>query len=151
MEDAIYFYTPDGPYGAFSNFARYGVALDGAWWPTAEHYFQAQKFHDPAYREKIRRSSTPKQAASLGRTRTVPLRSDWDEARVEVMRQVVTAKFETHPELRDILRSTGDSPLVESAPGDAFWGAGPDGAGENRLGRLLEQIRDQLPTKPEQS
>jgi ribA/ribD-fused uncharacterized protein len=96
MEDAVFFYTPDGSYGDFSNFAKFGVALDGEWWPTAEHYFQAQKFLDPAYREKIRRSSTPKQAADLGRTRAIPLRPDWDEARVEVMRKVVTAKFETH-------------------------------------------------------
>lgn len=149
MEDAIFFYTPDGPYGVFSNFAKFGVALDGAWWPTAEHYFQAQKFHDPAYREKIRRSSTPKQAANLGRTRDVLLRSDWDEARIEVMRTVVKAKFETHPELQEILLSTGERPLVESAPGDAFWGAGPDGSGENRLGRLLEEIRSGLRAKTE--
>jgi hypothetical protein len=141
MDEAIFFYTPDGPHGAFSNFAKFGVALDGAWWPTAEHFFQAQKFHDPAYREKIRRASTAKQAADLGRTRIVPLRPDWDEARVEVMRRVVTAKFETHPALRELLLSTGNRPLVESAPGDAFWGVGPDGVGENRLGRLLEELR----------
>lgn len=144
MVDAIFFYTPDGPYGEFSNFAKFGVALDGVWWPTAEHYFQAQKFDDPAYREKIRRASTAKQAADLGRTRLLPLRSDWDVARVEVMRRVVTTKFETHPALRVRLLSTGDRPLVESAPGDNFWGAGPDGTGENRLGRLLEELRDRF-------
>ncbi len=71
----------------------------------------------------------------------MPLRPDWDEARVAVMRQVVTAKFETHAALRELLLSTGDRPLVESAPGDAFWGAGPDGTGENRLGRLLGELR----------
>ena len=141
MDEPVYFYTPDGPHGAFSNFAKFGVALDGVWWPTAEHYFQAQKFHDAAYREKIRRASTPKQAADLGRTRAIPLRQDWDEARVDVMRQVVTTKFETHAALRELLLSTGNRPLVESAPGDAFWGAGPDGTGENRLGRLLEELR----------
>ncbi len=141
MDEPIYFYTPDGPYGDVSNFAKFGVALDGAWWPTAEHYFQAQTFEDPAHRERIRRASTAKQAADLGRTRAVPLRSDWDEARVEVMRRVVEAKFRTHAAPRDLLLSTGDRPLVESAPGDAFWGAGPDGTGENRLGRLLEELR----------
>lgn len=144
MDEPIYFYTPDGPFGAFSNFARYGVSLDGAWWPTAEHYFQAQKFHEPAYREKIRRASSPKQAADLGRTRILPLRADWDMARVEVMRRVVRAKFRTHAELRELLLSTGNRPLVESAPGDAFWGCGADGNGENRLGRLLEEVRSAL-------
>jgi hypothetical protein len=149
MGEPIYFYTPDGPHGAFSNFARFGVALDGVWWPTAEHFFQAHKFDDAAYREKIRRASTAKQAADLGRTRSVPLRPDWDTYRVEVMRRVVTAKFETHAALRELLLSTGNRPLVESAPGDAFWGAGPDGTGENRLGRLLEELRDRFRAEAE--
>ena len=144
MDDAVFFYTPDGPFGDFSNFARLGVALDGAWWPTAEHFFQAQKFDDPAYREKIRRASTPRMAADLGRTRALPLRPDWDTARVAVMRRVVLAKFRTHAALRDLLLSTGTRPLVESAPGDAFWGCGPEGTGENRLGKLLEEVRAML-------
>ena len=144
MLEAIFFYTPDGPYGDFSNFAKYGVALDGLWWPTAEHYFQAQKFDDPVYREKIRRASTAKQAANLGRTRDLPLRPDWDIERLNVMRRVVITKFETHEAVRNLLLSTGDRPIVESAPGDRFWGAGPDGTGENRLGHLLEELRDRF-------
>ena len=32
-------------YGCFSNFAHYGFELDGKWWMTSEHYFQAQKFY----------------------------------------------------------------------------------------------------------
>ena len=115
MNEPVFFYTPDGPYGPFSNFARFGVALDGAWWPTAEHCFQAQKFVDPTYREEIRRAHSAKRAADLGRTRERPLRPDWDAARVEVMRRAVTAKFETHAALRDLLLSTGDRPLIESA------------------------------------
>ena len=146
MDEAVYFYTPDGPFGDFSNFARFGVWLDGAWWPTAEHFFQAQKFEDAAHRERIRRALTPKRAAEMGRTREVPPRADWDEARVEVMRRVVTTKFLAHPGPRELLLSTGDRPLVESAPGDAFWGVGPEGTGENRLGRILEEVREGLRT-----
>ena len=41
---AIEFYSTRGPYGAFSNFSPHGFELDGHWWPTSEHYFQAQKF-----------------------------------------------------------------------------------------------------------
>jgi N-glycosidase YbiA len=110
MHEPIYFYTPDGPFGDFSNFARYGVALDGLWWPTAEHFFQAQKFHDTEYREKIRRASSPRMAADLGRTRTLPLRPDWDTGRVAVMRRVVLAKFRAHASLRDMLRAGGLPP-----------------------------------------
>ena len=63
------------------------------------------------------------------------------------MRRVVTAKFETHAALREHLLSTGERPLVERAPGDTFWGAGPDGMGENRLGRLLEDLRARFRAK----
>lgn len=71
---AIYFYSTRNDYGEFSNFSKHGVELDGLWWQTTEHYFQAQKFEDAEYREKIRRAKTPKDAATLGRSRPVPLR-----------------------------------------------------------------------------
>ena len=41
----IYFYgVRTKIYGCFSNFSPHGFELDGYWWPTNEHYFQAQKF-----------------------------------------------------------------------------------------------------------
>ena len=41
----IYFYgAGEVPYGCFSNFSGHGFDLDGHWWMTSEHYFQAQKF-----------------------------------------------------------------------------------------------------------
>lgn len=70
---AIYFYTPrEQPYGCFSNFSRHGISIEGVWWPTVEHYFQAQKFAGTPYAEQIHRAATPKQAAALGRSRSVP-------------------------------------------------------------------------------
>ncbi len=56
MSKPIYFFTKNDPFYEFSNFAPFGVEEDGLYWPTVEHYFQAQKFTDPAYREKIRRA-----------------------------------------------------------------------------------------------
>ena len=40
----IYFYSQTEDYAEFSNFAPFGVELDGKWWPTVEHYFQAHKY-----------------------------------------------------------------------------------------------------------
>lgn len=71
-----YFHSTNKQYGEFSNFAHYGIELDGAWWPTTEHYFQAQKFEDAEYREQIRAAATPKLAAGLGRSRNMPLRAE---------------------------------------------------------------------------
>jgi ribA/ribD-fused uncharacterized protein len=141
---AIYFYVPGERYGAFSNFSRHGVELDGAWWPTVEHFFQAQKFEDPAYREKIRTVALPRDAKNLGRTRDRPLRADWDAVRDGVMLRAVRRKFETHPEIRALLLETGEEEIVENAPGDFYWGAGADGSGQNKLGKILMQVRGEL-------
>ena len=144
----IYFYSDrEEPYGAFSNFSRYGFMLDGKYWKTSEHYFQAQKFAGTEHEEQIRLAAAPKIAADWGRERERPLRPDWDAVKEDVMRRALYAKFTKHPELRDLLLSTGDAPIVENAPGDRYWGCGKDGGGLNRLGILLEELRDRLRRK----
>ncbi len=42
MRDPICFYSRSGAYSEFSNFAPFGFEADGVFWPTMEHYFQAQ-------------------------------------------------------------------------------------------------------------
>lgn len=140
----IYFYSTQGEYGAFSNFSRHGFELDDHYWPTAEHYFQAQKFEDPAYVERIRQAKTPKEAARLGRSRDYPLRADWETAKDDIMRRAVLAKFEAHADIRARLLATGDAEIVENAPGDFYWGCGKDGSGLNRLGQILMEVRTLL-------
>ena len=141
---AIEFYSTNDPYGEFSNFASFPITLDGQAWPTSEHYFQAQKFDDAAYREKIRVAGSPMVAARLGRSRSVPIRADWESTKIDVMRRAVMAKFTTHAVLRELLLSTGDEPLVEAADGDSFWGCGRNGDGKNWLGRILMEVRSRL-------
>ena len=140
----IYFYTTNDEFGKFSNFSKHGVELDGLWWKTTEHYFQAQKFLDQEYKEKIRIAATAKEAANLGRSRRIPIRDDWEEIKDDIMKKVVLKKFQTHGKLKELLLSTGNEQLVESAPGDYYWGCGSDGTGKNKLGLILEEVRDQL-------
>jgi ribA/ribD-fused uncharacterized protein len=140
----IYFYSTTGPHGCFSNFSPHGVSLKGKWWPTSEHYFQAQKYSDTPYAERIRIAPTPKRAAELGRSRTETHRPDWELVKDDVMREVVRAKFQTHADIRQILLDTGDEEIVEAAPGDYYWGAGADGTGKNMLGQILMQVRAEL-------
>lgn len=54
------------------------------------------------------------------------------------------AKFSQHKELKELLLSTGDATLVEHTARGRIWGDGGDGSGENRLGRLLMQVREEL-------
>lgn len=141
----VYFYTThEEPYGCFSNFSQHGIEMDGVWWPTTEHYFQAQKFAGTPYVAQIQRLLTPKQAAEMGRKRALPLRPDWEQVKDKVMFEAVLRKFETHKELRVLLLSTDNEEIVESAPGDYYWGCGADGSGQNKLGKILMEVRNVL-------
>jgi ribA/ribD-fused uncharacterized protein len=138
----IYFYgSKEQPYGCFSNFSAHGFELEGLWWPTSEHYFQAQKFAGSPHVEEVRRAQSPKQAAMRGRSRARPLRADWEQVKDDVMRRAVLRKFETHADLRATLLGTGDEEIVENAPGDYYWGCGSDGSGKNMLGQILMEVR----------
>ncbi len=140
----ILFYSTTDEYGDFSNFSKHGIEMDGKWYRTVESYFQSQKFDDLNHQEAIRNAPSAKVAAQLGRSRDIPIRSDWEEAKIEIMKGAVLKKFQTHDAPRELLLSTGDEPLIENAPGDYFWGCGKDGTGQNWLGRILEDVRELL-------
>jgi len=140
----IKFYSETAQWGEFSNFSPYVVMLNGKRWPTSEHYFQAQKFDQKAYQEKIRKSASPMKAAELGRSRKVKIKANWDRKKDNVMYDVVYAKFTQHSSLKELLLSTGDALLIEHTENDSYWGNGGDGSGKNRLGKILMQVRQKL-------
>ncbi len=141
---AIYFYKINDEYGCFSNFSHYGFELDGKWWMTSEHYFQAQKFCGTEYEEIIRLLDNPMKAAEMGRNRSLPLREDWEQVKDDVMRKAVYAKFSQNNELKDILLKTGSEDIIENTSNDYYWGCGTKGSGTNMLGIILMEIRDKL-------
>ncbi|MTJ14527.1 NADAR family protein [Anabaena sp. UHCC 0187] len=140
----IYFYSTREEYGCFSNFSSHGFVLDELYWSTSEHYFQAQKFLGTPHLEKLRLVKTPKEAAKMGRQRTLPLRPDWEEVKDNIMRNAVLCKFSTHADIKEILLSTDKEELVENSPIDYYWGCGADGSGKNMLGIILMAVREQL-------
>jgi ribA/ribD-fused uncharacterized protein len=143
---AIHFYSTKDEYGAFSNFSNPAFKVDGLVWPTSEHYFQAHKFEDTEYRERIRTTPSAMIAARLGRSRKVPIRSDWEEAKDEVMLCAVLAKFQSRSDLKELLLSTGDQEIIEKTTKDYYWACGTDGSGKNMLGKILMRVRDALRT-----
>jgi ribA/ribD-fused uncharacterized protein len=140
----ILFYRVSEAFGEFSNFSPHPIQLKGRTWPTAEHYFQAQKFAGTDHEEAIRQAKSPMIAARLGRTRAHPLRPDWETVKDNIMREALGAKFTQHPNLKSLLLSTGEVELVEHTKNDAYWADGGDGTGKNRLGQLLMELRAQF-------
>ncbi len=144
IKEEIKFYSEKAKWGAFSNFSLHQIKLNGKTWPTSEHYFQAQKFEDKNYQEKIRKCNSPMKAAELGRSRKVKIKKNWDRIKDNVMYDVVYAKFTQHEELERILISTNDSILIEHTENDHYWGDGGDGSGKNRLGKILMNVRSKI-------
>lgn len=78
--------------------------------------------------------------------RKVDLRTDWDLVKLDVMRRVVRAKFEQHPNLAQYLLDTGDAELIEGNTWhDVYWGVDlKTDEGENHLGKILMALRQEF-------
>jgi N-glycosidase YbiA len=130
-----------GPFRFLSNFWNVEVTLDGVKYPTVEHAYQAAKT-SPENRVPFLNCERPGEAKRLGRK--VPMRSDWESVKLDVMYQLVKEKFASNPILNRWLQNTGTQTLVEGNTwGDCFWGV-CNGKGENHLGKILMRVREEL-------
>ena len=127
-----------------SSYAPFAFELDGAQWPTVEHYYQAMKFEDAAYREAIRSAATPKEAAKLGKNRLRKRRKDWKNNTVIYMTRGSYIKCRQYPEVAAALMESGDTEIAELNSYDYFWGSGRDMRGHNHFGKLWMGIRQKL-------
>ena len=144
MVDEIKFFKIKEPYGFMSNFSPHSFEVDGKKWKTSEHYYQAQKFHEPELQEQVRVSPGPRAAGRIGRDENNPLRSDWDEYRITAMHKALLAKFIQNPDIAKELIDTGHTILFEHSDAEKYWADGLDGSGKNMLGKLLMIVREEL-------
>jgi predicted NAD-dependent protein-ADP-ribosyltransferase YbiA (DUF1768 family) len=68
---------------------------------------------------------------------------EWNKVKVEHMFKAIRAKVVAAPEVKELLLSTKNHPLV-SIKGDAFWGVHPAKGGQNALGLLWMRLRAEL-------
>ena len=144
---AIKFYHKHEPYYEFTNFYQATLRIDGKVWATSENYFQAQKYIGTPLYDAIQQSQTAREAFDISRTPGLGLqwrRNDWDAVKEDVMYVALYAKFTQHEQLTKMLLDTGDRKLVEHTNRDSYWGDGGDGRGQNRLGKLLMELRGKL-------
>lgn len=134
-------FDPTHPLSAYS---KHGFELDGLEWPSVEHYYQAMKFSDETYREKIRSAAHPADATKLGKSKWHGRRKDWKKVRETFMTRAIYIKCRTHPEIARALLDTGETPIIETSQYDYYWGCGRDLRGDNTFGKVLMNVRAQL-------
>ena len=120
------------------------IEFMGDKYPSVEHAYQAAKVMDSNQEEiriKIRDSKTPRELRKLGNR--CPLRNDWHNIRVGIMKELVVKKFKIL-EFKQKLLDTGEATLISGNSWNAvFWGVSY-GRGENNLGKILMEIRSKL-------
>lgn len=147
----------EGRWRFLSNFWPSEIEHQGIKYPTVEHYYVAMKVNDQQlingryytpgdFREMISKLQEPAFAKKLGSK--VKLRSDWDSKKFQILEWGVREKFK-NPKLAEMLLSTGDLDLIEgNLWHDNVWGQclcdKCKGKGQNRLGKILMTIRNEL-------
>lgn len=130
-----------GEYYFLSNFFSAPVTYNGLTFLNNEAAFQAQKCISPSDRKKFE-TLDPSSAKRMGRH--VALRNDWESVKINIMRDIVYAKFTQNPDLAEKLLATGGEILVEGNTwGDRIWGK-VDGVGRNLLGEILMETREKI-------
>lgn len=122
----------------YSFLSNFHIEPDGT---HVEGEYQAAKTTDPK-QARLLRFLSPSNAKREGQL--VALRPDWEKVKVQVMTDLVMAKFRDHPSLAINLLLTCERELVEGNTwGDTFWGV-CRGRGENYLGCILMWVRNEL-------
>lgn len=85
-------------------------------------------------------------------SKDIVLVDNWESIKVEVMRECLNQKFSQEP-YKTLLLETGDTFIQEGNYwGDTFWGVDLNSnSGENRLGKLIMEIREKLKDQNDQT
>jgi len=124
---------------------RGGIMIDNKCYPTAEHYFQARKFDNhPHIQQQIILASSGKDAFNIAKNNGHLIPNNWHSIKEDIMKHALTCKFQQYQYLKQLLKDTGNSKIVEHTKNDKEWGDGGDGTGSNKLGNLLMKLRDAI-------
>lgn len=135
----IFFYEHE--FYVFSNFSSFAIEWKNKLYMTSEHVYHSEKFEDDGLKEQIRNCRSAHEALKLAEVNKDKCRNNWDEIRLQVMKEILRAKVQQHPYVKKKLIESGDKELVEDSWRDSYWGWGPNKDGENHLGKLWMEVR----------
>ena len=136
-----------GEYRWLSNHVLCLVEYDGHKFPTVEHAYVYSKTVVKEEQEALLTeidNMSPGEVKRIGKMLT--LRPDWEQVRLDIMLDLTRQKY-SYGYFQKKLLDTGDQEIIEGNTwGDTFWGK-YNGVGENQLGRIIMQVREELRQK----
>jgi ribA/ribD-fused uncharacterized protein len=149
--ERVCFYEQD--FYVLSNFSSFTVYWCGQRFDTSEALYHWLKFasglgmfdgHRAAVAESIRTARSAHEAFKVAQEHKDMRRDDWDDVKVSLMKRILHEKARQHEYVLRKLLATGDRELVENSWRDDFWGWGPNRDGQNMLGKLWMEVREEL-------
>lgn len=146
----VFFYEQD--FYVLSNFSAFNLHWKGRTFSTSEHAYHWEKFDQVpdawncagSIARQILEASSAHEAFKIAEVNKHRRRPDWDDVKVDIMRGILRAKVQQHEYVRRKLLATGARELIEDSWRDDFWGWGPNRDGQNMLGKLWMEVRNEL-------
>lgn len=161
FETADYVFFWNGP---FSNWhpAKFSMETGTKWgnmtFTSSEQammFYKAIVFEDESSLIAIMSTNSPREQKALGRKVKNFNQDKWESVCLDLITNVLVAKFSSDKELKKILLETGNKVIVEASPYDRVWGIGmgvehkdildqTKWDGKNFLGVCLMNAREKL-------
>ena len=143
--DTIKFKRLKEKYGCFSNFSAHPVEIGNHIFPTTEHFFQAMKVvEDSELFNRVAHAPSPKESKNIAHENKHKWIENWDAIKYKIMKMAITEKVKQHPDIKELLLSTENKMIVEDSDYDYIWGCGKDGTGQNLLGKIWMEVREEI-------
>ena len=157
MSEFTFFFTEKSP---FSQWFPCSFAANGVTFNCAEQFMMHGKallFGDAEVAQKILAAGHPRMHKALGRKVKNFDDAVWKRERLTIVKAGSRAKFTQNAELLAQLLATHGTVMVEASPYDRIWGIGLAATdpraldrstwrGQNLLGQILTELRDELAT-----
>ena len=128
------------------NFSMYKLTMYDKEFKTGEHAFQYTKFMgvNNEIANKILNAKTPEEAREIAIEHKSERIPNWSEIKYDCMKAIFRLKAEQNPIVLNALLSTKDNIIIEHCVDeDTDWGVDNNLQGENNLGRLWMEVREE--------
>lgn len=143
LNDKIFFYQKE--FYAFDNFSAFQIEYDGILFSTSEHAYQATKFKKTCSKtyKLIKNAKSAHEAKKIAEKNIDKVDSKWYIYKISVMKEILKSKIEQHPYVLKKLIQSGNREIIEDSWRDSFWGWGKNKDGQNILGKLWMELREE--------
>ena len=143
-DNPVFFYEKE--FYIFSNFSSFKLYWDKKDFDTSEAAYQYEKYKISCYpiAETILKARSAHEAYKIAQVNKDFQDPDWDDIKLGIMFNIISAKVAQHKKKYKKLLETGNREIIEDSWRDDYWGWGPNKDGKNMLGKLWMKLRYKL-------